>query len=88
MKIITVKQTKDAEVPVEVLADAIVAISAGVKKMRAGRLTEDAIILLIQNAAPSIKKGYSGKQPISQKTVRAVLQGMEALERTYLKKKS
>lgn len=82
MKKIAVKQKPEEEVPTEVLADSIVAIAAGFKKLRAGRLTDRALLLLIQDAAPSI-----AHKPISQREIKAVLEGIENLERTFLKKK-
>ena len=72
----------EAEVPTEVLAEAIVAISQGIKKLRTGRFNDDALCMLIAYAAPTMKG--SGKP--SKREVRAVLDGIEALERTYLKK--
>lgn len=83
MKSTIVKQNDEAKVPTEVLADSIVAISAGIKKLRGGRLNEKALLLLIQHAAPTIA---SQRIPISE--IRHVLDGIEALEKTYLKKKA
>lgn len=85
MKPVVVKQDKDAPVPVEVLAAGILAISEGVKKLRAGRLNDNALVLLITHAAPGVGRGYA-KKKISAKEVRAVLEGIEQLEATYLKK--
>jgi hypothetical protein len=82
---VKVKQVPEAEVPTEILADAIVAIAAGVKKLRSGRLADRTLCMLIADAAP----GY-GKYPVKQVTKRdvwAVLEGIEALEATHLKKK-
>lgn len=85
MKSVTVKQG-EVEVPTEVLADAIVAISDGVKKLRAGKLKERALLLLIQDAAPSPKRGrYRTGQAIPIKTIKAVLEGMESLRAQYVK---
>lgn len=83
MKTIAVKQTPENEVPTEILADAIVAIAAGVKKLRSGRLADRTLWMLIADAAPT----PVGGKPISLKQVRSVLTGIEALERTHLKKK-
>ena len=77
-----VKQT-EKEVPTEVLADSVIAISDGIKKLRNGRLTDRALLLLIQDAAPSNRMG----KPISQREIKAVLEGIESLERLYVKKK-
>lgn len=84
-KKIVVKQDVDAdEVPVEILANEITAMAESVRRLRAGRLNERALILLIQNAAPGIKKRM-GNVPISSKQVRAVLDGIDSLEREYLR---
>jgi hypothetical protein len=77
-----VKQALDNEVPTEVLAESIVAISAGIKKLRSGRLTDRALLLLIQDAAPSLRH-----KPISQREIKAVLEGIDGLERAFIKKK-
>jgi hypothetical protein len=80
---VAVKQTPDKEVPTEVLADSIVAISRGVRQLRSGRLTDRALLLLIQDAALSIQH-----KPISQREIKAVLEGIDNLERMFLKKKT
>lgn len=85
MSKIIVKQKPEAEVAVEVLADAIVAMSAGIKKLMSGPLNEYALVLLIQNAAPSVG-GKWNKAPLTQRDVKAVLQGLQSLEATYIKK--
>lgn len=64
-------------VPVEVMADAIVAISEGVKKLMAGPLNEKALILLIQNAAPGIKVGYS-----TRKVTKVIVKDETKIQRT------
>lgn len=80
---VTVKQDEVKPVPVEVLADSIVAISDGVKKLRSGRLNDRALMLLIQHAAPNVGGRYNQGQ-VPMKHVRAVIEGMESLERVYL----
>ncbi len=82
---IVVKQPPENEVPTEILADAIVALAAGVKKLRAGRLTDRTLCMLIADAAPTYGK-YPTKS-VTKRDVQAVLDGIEALERTHLKKK-
>jgi hypothetical protein len=75
-----------SDVPLEVLAESIVSISDGVKKLRSGRLKESALLLLIQHAAPSPKRGrYRTGVPIPLKTIKAVLDGMEALKTEFVK---
>jgi hypothetical protein len=82
---VTVTQDKEKEVPTEIIAASIQAISEGVRKMKAGRLNDKALVLLIQNASPACS-GYPARKP-SATEVRAVLEGIENLEATYLKKK-
>lgn len=66
----------DIEVPTEIIASSIQVIADGVKKMRAGRLTDKAIVLLLHHA--------SG---VSQRDIKNVIDHMEKLAATYLKKK-
>lgn len=68
-------QEPGKEVPAEILATAIEDIAKGMRQMDASRLTRHAMILLIANA--------SG---VSQSNVRAVLTGMDDLERRPKKK--
>jgi hypothetical protein len=82
----TVKQVPEKEIPTEVLATSIVSISEGIKKLRAGRLTDRALWLLIQDAAPSVG-GKFGNAKLSMKEIRAVFEGIESLERVFIKKK-
>lgn len=71
---------KSAELPTEILADSIVVISEGIKKLRAGRLTDSALVLLIQHNIPT-------KMKVNAHQIRAVLNSIESLSETYLKKK-
>lgn len=66
---------KQAEPAIDDIADAVGAISDAVKRLRAGKLNEKALVLLISHA--------SGQ---SQSAVRAVLEGMEGMRAYYLKK--
>lgn len=86
MKKLIVKQNEEKPVPVEVLAESIKNISAGVKKLLEGPLNERALLLLIQNAAPSI--GSYPSRKVTNTEVRAVLEGIESLERVYIKNKN
>lgn len=85
MKTVTVIQG-EKEVPADVLADAILVIAAGVQKLRAGKLNDKALVLLIQHAAPAIGSKYQQRR-VGAAEVRAVLDGMEGLEAAYLKKR-
>lgn len=83
-KKVVVKQDKDSLVPVEVLAESIIAIHAAFKKMMAGKLNEKAIVLLIQGACVAYGKYPRVKPTLVQ--IKCVLDGLEALERTFIKK--
>lgn len=80
MATIKVKPNEEKPVSVEVIVDAIVAIGEGVKKLRPGRLNDKAIVLLIARAIP---RTYQ----VSETTVCLVLDGMESLEKQFLKPK-
>ncbi len=69
--------------PTEVLAEEISAIAAGMRQLRNGRLNDRALILLIQDAAPAA----AGRTKISQQTIRAVLDGIDGLERAFVRKR-
>ncbi len=62
---------------VEILASSVKAIAEGVKKLRAGKLNDKAIVLLIENAMATPRPG--------KKTIQRVLDAMGNLEATYLK---
>lgn len=80
-------EEKEKQVPIEVLADSIVQISQGIKKLRSGRLNDRALMLLIQHAAPNVSARSRLYTPLSIKAIKAVFEGIESLEATYLKKK-
>jgi len=84
-KNVVVTQDPENEVPTEVLATAIIAIAEGVKKIRAGRLNDAALTLLIREASPTVGRQY-GRVKLSIGHVRAVLDGMAALESSYIRK--
>lgn len=76
MKPVAVKQVEGAEVATEVIAQAVVDIADGIKRLKSGRLTDRAIEILVLNASP-------GKVTITQ--VRQVLAGLERLQREFVK---
>lgn len=82
-KTIKVQQRMEAEVAVEIMAEAIIAISQGIKRLRAGKLNDKALYLLIQHAAPT-QGAASQRIPIS--TIRDVIEGLDSLEQTYIRK--
>jgi len=82
---INVKQD-DKPVPVEVLAQSIIAIAQGVRKLRAGPLNDNALVLLIEHAAPRPSNGYRVNK-VGKREIKAVLDGIDALEATYLRKR-
>lgn len=69
-KIIPTTETPDA-----ILANCIAHISRSVRDLRAGRLTDKAIVTLVHDDT-GIGKG----------TIKTVIDSLEHLERTYLKK--
>ncbi len=71
----------EPQIPTEVLATEILAISAAFKKISAGRLKQDALILLIQDAA-------GGVSNVSRKTIKLVLDSVEQLGAIYTKEAS
>lgn len=79
LKKLIVKQPEIDPVPTEVMADEIIAMAQGIRKLRSGRLNDRALILLIQDAASTQKLGRT--------TIKAVLDGIEGLEREFLRKK-
>lgn len=86
MKKVIVKQDDVNPMPVEIMAESIRGISEGIRKLRAGPLNEKTLLLLIQHAAPNVGGKYKNGI-ISQKDIAAVLEGIESLERIYLKPK-
>jgi hypothetical protein len=81
-KKIKIVQEEGNEVPVEIIAKHIISISEGIKKLLNGPLNEKALLLLIQNAAPSTSYGKIGITEI-----RSVIEGISSLEKTYIRKK-
>lgn len=74
-KILKVVQDPEAEVPTEVIAQAIADIADSMRRINAGRLTRKAIVTLL---ADDTKLGKG--------TVETVLMSLTDLEKTYLKK--
>lgn len=69
--------TQDPELPVEteVLAEAIVAISASAKKLLGGKLKKRAVLVLIQDASP---------RNLTLSDIEAVLDTAADLEKRYV----
>lgn len=80
---VTVRQNPEKEVPTEVLAESIKAISDGMKKIRNGLLNDKAILVLLQHNIPTDANG----KRMSLSDIKDVLNGLESLSATYLKKK-
>lgn len=78
-KPLVVKQIEEAPVAVEILAESIVTISKGVKKLLAGPLAHDALVLLIQEAA-------GGRGKIAQGDIALVLRSISELEERFIRK--
>lgn len=60
MKEVNIKQVEGEEIPTEVIAEHIKTIAEGIQKLRRGRLNDRALLILIQNAAPSTRNGKVG----------------------------
>lgn len=84
---VVVKQNPEKEVPTDILAENIVAIAHGIRKLRSGRLADRALFLLIQDAAPSVG-GRLGRSPITVKQIKSVFAGIDALEINYVRKQA
>lgn len=78
IKHVVLKQDVEKPVPLEVLAESIKVIAQGVSRLREGPLNDRALFLLIQHAAP-MQLGIG--------TIKAVFDGIDALEHEYLRKK-
>lgn len=77
MAVVNIKQQAGVdEVPVEIIAQSIEAISVGMKKLNATRLTRRALILLIAEHSK-----------VNRGDVSRVLESLDTLERTWLKPK-
>lgn len=79
MKSINIKQDEIKPIPTEVLAENILAIAQGVRRLRAGPLNDRALFLLIQHAAPT---------SLSLSNIKSVFEGIDLLEKTYIKKRA
>lgn len=83
---VKIVQSETKPVTIEIIATSIKAIADGVRKLRQGPLNDRAIYLLIQNASPKVGGRY-GNQQVGMTEIRSVLEGMESLDRQYLKAK-
>lgn len=83
-KKIKIVKAEESEITTEIIAEAIVSISEGIKKLKAGKLKDHALYLLIQHAAPMSGTKYK-KTRVSVSDIKAVIQGMESLSKEYLK---
>jgi hypothetical protein len=79
-KPIKIVQEDSNPVAVEVIATHIIAIAESIARLRAGRLTDRALFLLIQAAAPNYRK------PLSLKEIKSVFDGIDALKTEFIKK--
>lgn len=73
---LTVTQDEENPISKEVLASAVVKIAQGVKRMNATPLNRRAVVVLLAD-----------QTRIAKSTVERVLNGLDNLEFTYLKKK-
>lgn len=82
MKTFIIEQDPENIVTTTVLANAIVAISEGVRKLQSSRIADRTLYLLIADAVPS----YGRNQTVGVREVKAVLEGIASLEARHLKK--
>lgn len=73
------------KLPVEIIAEHLVIISESMQKLRAGHLTDEAIFLLIREAAPRKGNRRNSKQ-ITIQEIKTVIEGMEAVAGKFTKK--
>lgn len=78
---INIKQDENKPLPVEVMAESIKQISNAIVKMRSSRLNDKALCLLISHACAGT---YHNPKP-SPTVVKTVLEGINSLERTFLR---
>jgi hypothetical protein len=74
--VVTVKQNDEAPVAVEILAESIVQIANGMRRINASRLTRGALVVLLKDAT-----GLAKHQIIT------VLNALDRLEAVYCKPK-
>ena len=74
---VNVAQDSEKEIPAEIIASSIVEISKGMKKLNETRLTRRAIVTLIHE-----------NSKISRSAIEIVLNNLESLEQTWLKKRA
>jgi len=72
----TIEITPSTETPPAVVANCIATISRGVRELRAGRLNDRAIVTLVHEACG-----------VARRDIKAVINALESLEATYLKKR-
>lgn len=73
---VTIKKNEDNPEPMEIIADAIIEVARGFQKIKTGKLTERAVIVLI--------KDITG-QPVRE--IEKVLNAAQLLERQFIKQK-
>lgn len=72
---IIVKQKEDEEIPHEVMAEAIIEISRGMRKLMNSRLRREAIVVLIKD-----------KSGVNKSVIEIVLNNLEQLEAMWIKR--
>lgn len=85
VKVVMPENLRDKVEAINVVASSIAAISEGIKTVRKGPLTEEAILLLIQSNCRSTVSGKTKKLEVPMSTIKAVLNSMDSLAETYLK---
>lgn len=84
---IKIKKNKEKPETTEILAEAIIKISEAIEKLsKESGLSEEALIVLIQNNCESVSNSRYTKAKPSKKVVRVILESMKTLRGYYLRK--
>ena len=79
----TAQRTKEENNALDQIRDDIIQLNKSVQSLLNGPLNERALLILIRDATPPIGAKYN-KKKVSIKTVRAVLNGIAAMEEEFL----
>lgn len=81
---VTVKTNEENPEPVEIIADAIIKISEAFESMKNSRLTQRALLLLIQDNCGMVGGRHNKKKPTA-KQIQEVLDSVTSLKKAYIK---
>jgi len=84
MKKVIIKNNPENEIPLEIIAEAIVEISKSMEVLKNSRLTQSAILLLIHDNCRSVGGKFDKKKP-TIKQILAVIESISTLKNQYIK---